>query len=54
MGRKKIKIDWKKVDSALMAGSNGVQVAAMLGISFDTLSRRCKEIHKADLMRFLP
>ena len=31
-GRKKAKIDWAKVDNALMAGSNGVQVAAMLGI----------------------
>ena len=37
-GRKKIKIDWKKVDNSLRAGSNGVQVSAMLGISFDTLS----------------
>lgn len=53
MGRKKIKIDWNKVDNSLMAGANGVQVSAMLGISFDTLSRRCKEDKKADFADYL-
>jgi hypothetical protein len=52
-GRKKIKVDWKKVDKALEAGASGVQVAAMLGISFDTLSRRCKEDHSADFAEYL-
>ncbi len=53
-GRKKIVINWARVNSALEAGANGVQVAAMLGISFDTLSRRIKEeknAHFADYMR---
>ena len=52
-GRKKIKIDWKKVDNSLMSGSNGVQVAAMLGISFDTLSRRTKDEKNADFAEYL-
>jgi hypothetical protein len=52
-GRKKIKIDWKKVDNSLRAGSNGVQVSAMLGISFDTLSRRTKEEKNADFADYL-
>ena len=53
MGRKKIQIDWKKVDNALMAGSNGVQVAAMLGIHYDTLANHCKEHHKTDFSEYL-
>lgn len=52
-GRKKFVIDWAKVDNALMAGSNGVQVAAMLGIHFDTLSNHCKEEHKTDFSDYL-
>ena len=30
-------IDWKKVDSLLMAGASGVQIAAVLGVHVDTL-----------------
>ena len=52
-GRKKISIDWEKVDNYLMSGSNGVQVAAMLGISFDTLSRRTKDEKNADFAEYL-
>ena len=52
-GRKKFVIDWKKVDNSLMSGSNGVQVAAMLGISFDTLSRRTKDEKNADFAEYL-
>jgi hypothetical protein len=36
-GRKKFVIDWQKVDKSLRAGANGVQVAAKLGIHYDTL-----------------
>ncbi|MCP4521697.1 MAG: hypothetical protein GY827_08430 [Cytophagales bacterium] len=46
-GRKKIKINWEKVDKWLEAGAKGTEVAAALGISFDTLSRRCLEDHSA-------
>tara|TARA_R110000822_G_scaffold232602_1_gene364318 strand:- start:1220 stop:1639 length:420 start_codon:yes stop_codon:yes gene_type:complete len=45
---KKLPVNWEEVDDSLMAGSTGVEVAAMLGISFDTLSRRCKEEKNAD------
>jgi len=36
-GRPRAPIDWQKVDQALMAGCNGVQVAAKLGIHPETL-----------------
>jgi len=52
-GRKKIVISWSRVDSALEAGANGVQVAAMLGISFDTLSRRCNSDKNADFAEYM-
>lgn len=52
-GRKKIVINWARVNSALEAGANGVQVAAMLGISFDTLSRRIKEEKNADFADYM-
>ena len=52
-GRKKIAINWARVDAALKAGANGVQCAAMLGISFDTLSRRTNEEKNADFADYL-
>ena len=52
-GRKKIVINWARVDAALKAGANGVQCAAMLGISFDTLSRRTNEEKNADFADYL-
>jgi hypothetical protein len=52
-GRPKAAIDWKKVDKALEQGANGVQVAAMLGIHFNTLSLRCKEDNKCDFCDYL-
>lgn len=35
-------IDWEKVDNMLMAGCNGVQAAAAIGVSPDTLYLRCQ------------
>ena len=52
-GRKKIIINWARVDAALKAGANGVQCAAMLGISFDTLSRRTNEEKNADFADYM-
>ena len=47
-GRKKIEIDWKKVDKWLEAGAKGTEVAAALGISILTrLARRCIEDKKS-------
>ena len=45
-GRNTITVDWDEVDRYLVGGSNGVQIAAMLGICNDTLFRRCEEDHK--------
>ena len=52
-GRKKIDIDWEQVDKWLEAGAKGTEVAAALGISFDTLSRRCLENNSADFAEYL-
>jgi len=38
-----INIDWKKVENALMAGANGTEICAFLGISFDTLARKVEK-----------
>ena len=51
-GRKKVVIDWKRVDKSLMSGSNGVQVAAMLGVHPDTLYNKCKEVKKMDFSAY--
>ena len=39
-GRPEITIDWRKVDQLLMAGYNGLEVSAELGIHHDTLYNR--------------
>ena len=52
-GRKKFIIDWDEVDNALMEGSNGAQVAAMLGIHYNTLVNKCNEEKKCDFVLFL-
>ncbi len=52
-GRKKIKINWDKVDKALEAGANGVQVAAMLGIHYNTLVLKCTEEKKCYFSEYL-
>ncbi len=52
-GRKKFIIDWDKVDNSLRAGSNGVQVAAMLGVHPETLYDRCQEDKKTNFSEYL-
>lgn len=54
VGRKKLKIDWDRVDESLIAGSNGVQVAAMLGVHPETLYDKClqeKKVYFSDYMQ---
>lgn len=46
MARPKAKIDWKKVDSMLMAGCTGTECAAFFGIHEDTLYRACERDQK--------
>ncbi len=53
MGRKKIKINWSKVDSMAMAGANGVQIAAHLGIHYDTLATACKRDNNSHFSDYL-
>ncbi len=43
-----ITIDFEILDQLLEAGCDGTQCAAYFGCSFDTLSRRVKEIKDAD------
>lgn len=52
MARKKLFIDWNRAEQAFMAGANGQQVAAMLGISYDTLYKRCRRDHKTELSEY--
>lgn len=52
-GRKKVVINWSKVDRSLIAGANGVQVAAMLGVHPDTLYNKCKETKKMDFSAYM-
>jgi hypothetical protein len=41
-----IKIDWNKVDNALMAGASGPEVAALLGIHYNTLKNKVEKEKK--------
>jgi len=45
MGRPQIEIDMKVVDDFLIAGCNGPQTAAYLGVSDDTLYERIQKEH---------
>lgn len=48
MSRKKINIDWTIVDEKFAHFWEGTEIAAFLGISFDTLDRRIKEEFNTD------
>lgn len=52
MGRNKTNIDWKKVEAYAIAGTNGVQVAALLGIHYDTLVNRYHDERNELLQRY--
>lgn len=52
-GRKKIELPFNRIDSALEAGANGVQVAAMLGVHPETLYNYVKEHKKIDFSAYL-
>lgn len=53
VGRKKAKIDWNKVDKLLEAGCTGVEIAASLGVHYDTLARACKSEKKTNFADYL-
>lgn len=52
-GRKRYELPILKIDSALEAGANGVQVAAMLGVHPDTLYEYIKRTKKVDFSAYL-
>jgi hypothetical protein len=52
-GRKKIILPFAKIDAALEAGANGVQVAAMFNIHPETLYNYVKEHKKMDFSAYL-
>jgi len=43
--KQRIPVDWELVDKYLIGGAKGSQVAAAIGVHYDTLSNRCKEDH---------
>ena len=43
MGRKKIVVDWKKVDAMCKIQCTAEEICSVLDLSEDTLTRRCKE-----------
>lgn len=46
--RKCYPINWEEIDKFLMAGVSGVQIASVIGITYETLYERCvKENKKA-------
>lgn len=52
-GRNPSKIDWDKVAEFAQAGANGVQIAAAIGVHYDTLASRYKaEIATEDMPVF--
>ncbi|GAI19955.1 unnamed protein product [marine sediment metagenome] len=48
MSRKKINVDFEVVNEKLSNFCDGIEIAAYLGISFDTLERRIKQEFNAD------
>lgn len=43
-----VKIDWDLVDELLEAGCDGTEIAAYIGIHFNTLSLKCKKEKKSE------
>jgi len=53
VGRPTLPIDWEKVEQYMMAGCNGTQIAASLGISADTLYDRCESDNGVNYSAYL-
>jgi hypothetical protein len=49
---KKIHIDWERIEKMAMAGSNGQQISAAIGIHYDTLVNRCRTDLPDDISEF--
>jgi hypothetical protein len=53
MARTKVNIDWERIEKMAMAGANGQQIAAAIGVHYDTLVNRYKETHSSDFSQYL-
>ncbi len=53
VGHPILPIDWDKVDKYLQTGCSGAQVAAAVGVSSDTLYRRCQSERGANFSAIL-
>lgn len=53
MGRKKININWERIEEMAMAGANGQQISASIGIHYNTLVNKCKAEKKCDFSEYL-
>jgi len=55
MARTKATIDWNRIEHMAIAGSNGVQIAAAIGIDYDTLVNRFHDeiSHNSDFSDYL-
>lgn len=53
MARTKIEIDWDRIEKMAMAGANGQQIAAAIGVHYDTLVNRFKENDNSDFSQYL-
>jgi hypothetical protein len=51
-GRPEAIIDWDLVSQKLIAGCTGVGIAKLIGISYDTLSRQCRNQHNMDFAAY--
>ena len=45
MARPKIEINWEQVNQMCGIQCTGEEIASVLGVSYDTLQRRCEEEH---------
>ena len=53
MGRNKLHIDWQTVAELIQAGANGAQVCSMIGVSYETITRRCLDENNIDFGEFM-
>jgi len=53
MGRNKLHIDWQTVAELIQAGANGAQVCSMIGVSYETITRRCLDENNINFGEFL-
>jgi AraC-like DNA-binding protein len=53
MARPKINIDWSTVEKLCLIQCTGEEIASVLGCSYDTLERRCKEEYEESFAEYI-